>query len=89
MPSLYPFRFWHTTPISFSIFNESSKHTAVCQLNYMNVEDNCGVYEGKDAFLRLPTSFDKSVCYKVLSFACLTINKVSWVEGGVATPLSC
>ena len=29
--------------------------------NSMNVEDNCRVYEGKDAFLRLPTSFGKSV----------------------------
>ena len=56
MPSLYSFKFWHATPISFSIFNESSKDTAVCQLNYMNVEDNRCVYESKDAFLRLPTS---------------------------------
>ena len=50
----------------------------------MNVEDNRRVYEGKDAFLRQPTSFGKSVCYKVLSFACLTVNKASWVQGGVA-----
>ena len=58
-------------------------HRAVCQLitfNSMNVEDNRRVYEGKDAFLWLPTSFRKSVCYEVLSFAC---------EDGVATPLSC
>ena len=55
----------------------------------MNVEDNRRVYEGKDAFLRLPTSFGKSVHYEVLSFACLTVNKVSYVQGGVAMPLSC
>ena len=46
----------------------------------MNVEDNNRVYEAKDAFLRLPTSFGKSVRYEVLSFACLTINKASWVQ---------
>ena len=57
--------------------------------NSMNVEDNRRVYEGKDAFLQLATSFDKSVCYEVLSFACLSVSKVSWVQGGVATPLSC
>ena len=57
--------------------------------NSMNVEDNCRVYEAKDAFLRLPTSFGKSVRYEVPSFACLTVNKASWVQGGVATPLSC
>ena len=55
----------------------------------MNVEDNRQVYEGEDAFLRLPTSFGKSVRYEVLSFACLTINKASWVQGGVAKLLSC
>ena len=49
----------------------------------MNVEDR-RVYEGKDVFLRLPTSFCKSVRYEVLSFACLTVNKASWVEGGVS-----
>ena len=38
-------------------------------------------------FMRLPTSFDKSVRYEVLSFACLTVNKASWVQGEVATPL--
>ena len=27
----------------------------------MNVEDNCSVYEGKDAFLQLPTRFGNSV----------------------------
>ena len=54
----------------------------------MKAEDNCHVYEGEDAFLWLPTSFGKSVHYKALSFACLTVNKVSWVQGGVATPLS-
>ena len=50
--------------------------------NSMNVEDNRRVYEAKDAFLRLPTSFGKSVRYEVLSFACLTVNKASWVQGG-------
>ena len=43
------------------IISVSSKGTAVCQLKYLhsirNVEDNCRLYEGKDAFLRLPTSF--------------------------------
>ena len=43
-------------------------------VNSMNVEDNHHVYEGKDAFLWLPTSFGKSVRYEVLSFACLTVN---------------
>ena len=57
--------------------------------NSMNVEDNRRVYEAKDAFLQLPTSFGKSVRYEVLSFAWLTVNKASWVEGRVATPLSC
>ena len=50
--------------------------------NSMNVEDNRHVYEAKDAFLQLPTSVGKSVCYKVLSFACLTVNKASLVQGG-------
>ena len=41
----------------------------------MNVEDNHRVYEGEDAFLRLPTSFGKSVRYEVLSlFTCLTVQ---------------
>ena len=31
-------------------------------------------------FLQLPTSFGKSVRYEVLLFACLTVNKVSWVQ---------
>ena len=57
--------------------------------NSMNVEDNHRVYEAKDAFLRLPTSFGKSVRHEVLSFACLTVNKASWVQGRVATPSSC
>ena len=57
--------------------------------NSMNVEDNHRVYEAKDAFLRLPTSFVKSVRYEVPSFACLTVSKASWVQGGVAKPLSC
>ena len=52
------------------------------RLNSMNAEDNRRVYEAKDAFLRLPTSFGKSVRYEVLSFACLTVNKASWVQGG-------
>ena len=43
----------------------------------------------KTAWLRLPTSFGKSVRYEVPSFACLTVSKTSWVQGGVATPLSC
>ena len=46
----------------------------------MKVENNRHVCAGEDAFLRLPTSFSKSVCYKVMSFVCLTINKVSWVR---------
>ena len=49
----------------------------------MKAEDNRCVYEGEDAFMRLPTSFNKSVHYKVMSFAiCLTVNKASWVQGG-------
>ena len=55
----------------------------------MNVEDNCRVYEGKDAFLWLSTSFGKSVRYEVLSFACLTVNKARYLQGRVVTPLSC
>ena len=43
----------------------------------MNVEDNSRVYEAKDAFLRLPTSFGRSVHYEVVSFACLTVSKAS------------
>ena len=58
-------------------------------VRWLDVENNRRVYEVKDAFLRIPTSFDKSVHYEVLSFACLTVNKESWVQGGVATPLSC
>ena len=50
--------------------------------NSMHVEDNLHVYKAKDAFLRLLTSFGKSVCYEVLSFACLTVNKAIWVQGG-------
>ena len=52
----------------------------------MKVEDN-HVYQDEDTFLQLLTSFGKSVCYEVLSFACLTVNQASWVLGGVATPL--
>ena len=48
--------------------------------NSMNVEDNRRVYE--DAFLRLPTSFGKSVRYEVPSFACLTAT------GGLANEAS-
>ena len=50
--------------------------------NSMDVENNRRVYEAKDAFLQLPTSFGKSVRYEVPSFACLTVNKASWVQGG-------
>ena len=57
--------------------------------NSNNVEDNRRLYEGKDAFLWLPTSFSKSVRYEVLSFACLTVNKARYLQGGVATPLVC
>ena len=32
----------------------------------MNVEDNRRVYEARDAYLQLPTSFGKSVRYEVL-----------------------
>ena len=53
------------------------------------MEDDRDVIEGEDAFLQLSTSFGKSVCYEVLSFACLTVNKMSWVQGGVTMPLSC
>ena len=35
----------------------------------MKVEDNQRVYEGEDAFLRLPNSLGKSVHFKVLSVA--------------------
>ena len=51
--------------------------------NSKNVEDNHHVYEGKDAFLWLPTSFGKSVRYMVLSFTCLTVNKAWYLQGGV------
>ena len=50
--------------------------------NSMNEENNRRVYRAKDAFLRLPTSFGKSVRYEALSFACVTVNKASWVQGG-------
>ena len=75
----------HTSNIHRKIQPFASRIT----FNSMNVENNHRVYEAKDAFLRLPTSLGKSVHYEVLSFACLTVNKVSWVQGGVATPLSC
>ena len=48
----------------------------------MKVEDNHNVYRSKESFLRLPTSFSKSVRYEVLSFVCLTVIKMSWVQGG-------
>ena len=54
-----------------------------------NIEDNRRVYEGKDAFLWLSTSFGKSVHYEVLSFVCLTVNKERYLQGRVVTPLSC
>ena len=38
--------------------------------------------------LELPTSFSKSVCCEVLSFACLIVYKVSWVQGRVAGSLT-
>ena len=57
--------------------------------NSKNVEDSHRVYESKDAFLWLPTSFGKSVCYEVLSFACLTVTKARHFQGRVAMPLSC
>ena len=56
----------------------------ICQSSYfnsMNVEDNRHVCKAKDAFLQLLTSFGKSVRYEVLSFACMTVNKASWVQG--------
>ena len=40
-------------------------------LNSMNIEDNLRVYKAKDAFLRLLTSFGKSVRYEVLSICML------------------
>ena len=51
-------------------------------LHSMKIEEN---HQGEGAFLRLSTSFGKSVCYEVLSFTCLTINKASWTLGRVAT----
>ena len=50
--------------------------------NFKNVEDNRRVYKGKDAFLWLPTSFGNSVRYEVLSFACLTVSKARYLQGG-------
>ena len=50
--------------------------------NSMNVEDNRYLYEGKDAFLRLPTSFCKSVQYEVLSFICVLDHKHSELGTG-------
>ena len=41
--------------------------------------------KSKDAFLWLSTSFGKSVCYEVLSFACLTVNKARYLQGRVGT----
>ena len=46
----------------------------------MKVKDNCRVYEGEDASLWLPTSFSKSERYEELSFVCMTLNKMSWVQ---------
>ena len=45
-------------PIYFRIIKRYI--AAIYQFNSMNVEDNCCVYEGKDAFLWLPTRFGKS-----------------------------
>ena len=50
-------------PIYFRIIERYS----CLPVDSMNVEDNGHVYEGKDAFLRLPTSFGESVRYEVLS----------------------
>ena len=45
--------------------------------NSMKLEAVRRIYKGKDALVCLPTSFGKSVCYEVLSFACFTVNNVS------------
>ena len=60
----------------------SSKDTA------STPEDNRRVYKAKDAFLRLLTSFGKSVCYELRDavICVLDRSKASWVQGGVATP---
>ena len=48
-------------------------------LYHWKMQDNCHVDEGDDAFLQLLTSFDKSVCYELQSFACLTV-KAFWLK---------
>ena len=58
----------------------------------MKIEDNGHAYKGEDGFLRLSTSFGKSLHYEVLSFVYLTVRKQidsGWVQGGVAMPFSC
>ena len=44
--------------LRLEIVSKIHTDTAVCQLNYLQlyVENNCRVYEGKDDFLRLPTT---------------------------------
>ena len=71
----------HTSSI-FPYHRKIQPFASRITFNSMNVEDNRHVYEAKDAFLRLPTSFGKSVRYEVLSFACFTVNKASWVQCG-------
>ena len=66
----------HTSDI-FPYHRKIQPFASQITFNSMNEEDNRRVYEAKDGFLRLPTSFGKSVLYEMLSFACLTINKVS------------
>ena len=48
----------------------------------MNVEDNRCVYEGKDAFVQLPTSFGKSAHYEVLYVICVLDHKQSELGTG-------
>ena len=59
---------------------------AACHLpasvNSIKVEDNRRVYESEDAFLRLPTSFGKSVRYGVLSIICVLDRKLSELSIG-------
>ena len=48
--------------------------------NHKEMKSVLHVYKGKDAFLRVATSFSNLVCYKVLPFVSLTTNRVSWVQ---------
>ena len=70
----------HTSGI-FPYHRKVQPFASQITFNSMNLEDNRRLYGAKDAFLRLPTSFGKSIRYEVLSFACLTVNKASWVQG--------